>query len=346
MKKIAVIFGGCSSEYDVSLASASSVIPSINKDKYEVYLIGVTKTGDFYLYDGDISNIEKDLWFSTKCQKITFSVNRSDHGFINLKNNKLTRIDLVFPIMHGRNGEDGRFQGLLELAGIPYVGCDMLASAIGMNKYVAHKLAESHGILVPKSYLFTINDDINMVKEKINDLKMPLYVKPLRAGSSLGISKVNKIADLEKAIKESLLYDNKYVIEEGIDGFEVGCAIMGNTNKIIGEVDEIDLVNEFFDYDKKYKSNVLRSVLPARIPKAERAKIKEVALKLYQILGCKDYSRIDMFYTKDKKIVFNEVNTIPGFTLHSRFPSMLKQVGYSFPEIINELIEMAIDEKI
>lgn len=343
--RVACLFGGCSSEYDVSLVSASSVIRNISQEKYEVIMIGITREGDFYLYNGNVDNIKKNNWFNDKtCKKITFSNNKSDHGFIILETNKLIRIDIAFPILHGKNGEDGRLQGLLELAEIPIVGCGMTSSAICMDKYIAHKLVESNGILVPKSYLFTKYDNKNEIKERIINLKYPIFVKPLKAGSSFGITKVLDISQLDRAIDYAFSYDDSIIIEEGIDGFEVGCAILGNNELIIGEVDEIELQDGFFDYEEKYTLKTSKIILPAELPELEREKIKNTALKIYKILGCKGFSRVDMFYTKDNKIVFNEVNTIPGCTSHSRYPSMLKQIGYNFEDVIDKWITLGLEK--
>ena len=343
--RVACLFGGCSSEYDVSLVSASSVIRNISQEKYEVIMIGITREGDFYLYNGNVDDIEKNNWFNDKtCKKITFSNNKSDHGFIILETNKLIRIDIAFPILHGKNGEDGRLQGLLELAEIPIVGCGMTSSAICMDKYIAHKLVESNGILVPKSYLFTKYDNKNEIKERIINLKYPIFVKPLKAGSSFGITKVLDISQLDRAIDYAFSYDDSIIIEEGIDGFEVGCAILGNNELIIGEVDEIELQDGFFDYEEKYTLKTSKIILPAELPELEREKIKNTALKIYKILGCKGFSRVDMFYTKDNKIVFNEVNTIPGCTSHSRYPSMLKQIGYNFEVVIDKWITLGLEK--
>lgn len=344
MKKtiVACIFGGCSSEYNVSLASASSVIKNINKNKYELILVGITKKGDFYLYNGDINKIENDEWFDDKyCKKVTISSNRTDHGLILLDgSNKIIPIDIVLPILHGKNGEDGRLQGLLELADIKYVGCDMESSLIAMDKYLAHKLVEQEGILTPKSYLFNKYDTKEEIKKKIQSLNYPIFVKPLKAGSSFGITKVSNKGKLNNAIDLAFTYDDKIIIEEEIKGFEVGCAILGNNSLIIGEVDEIELTDGFFDYEEKYTLKTSKIHLPARLDANERNKIKDVALKIYRILSCSGFARVDMFYTEDKKIVFNEVNTIPGFTSHSRYPSMLKEAGYSFEEIIDKLISL------
>lgn len=343
-KKVAIIFGGCSSEYDVSLVSAASVIRNINKDKYNVIMIGITKVGDFYLYSGDIDKIEKNEWFDNSItRKVTISTNRSDHGIIILETNELIKLDIVFPVLHGQNGEDGRLQGLLELAGIKYVGCDMISSAICMDKYLAHELVSSSGLLSPISYLFSKSDSYEEIEKKISHLAFPLFVKPLKAGSSFGITKILTAKELKKALDEAYNYDNKVIIEENVEGFEVGCAVLGNNTLTIGEVDEIELEDGFFDYFEKYNLKTSKIHLPARIPVDERQKIKNTALNIYRILGCSGLARVDMFYTKDKKIVFNEVNTIPGCTSHSRYPSMLKEVGISFEKVIDRLIELGME---
>ncbi len=340
--KVACLFGGCSSEYDVSLVSATSVIKNMDKEKYEIYLIGITRDGDFYYYTGDVNRIEIDEWFDLDdVNRITFSTNRSDHGFIVLDTNELYKIDIAFPILHGKNGEDGTLQGLFELAGIPYVGCNMTASAICMDKFISHELVQLHGIRVPKSYLFDKFD--RNIEEQIKDLSYPIFVKPLKAGSSFGITKVDDIRELEGAINLAFSHDDKIIIEEGIDGFEVGCAILGNHDLKIGEVDEIELETGFFDYEEKYTLKTSQIHLPARISEEERKRIKEIALIIYKTLGCTGFARVDMFYTNNKEIVFNEVNTIPGCTSHSRYPSMLKEVGIPFSSVIDEWIRLGLE---
>ncbi len=341
--KIACFFGGCSSEYDVSLVSATSVIRNIDQTKYDLIMIGITKEGDFYLYNGEIDKIENNQWFQKDtCQKITISTNRSDHGFINLETNELIRIDLAMPILHGRNGEDGRLQGLFELAHIPFIGCGMTSSAICMDKVIAHELVRAKGILVPKFHSFKRTDEKSMILEESKDLTYPVFVKPIKAGSSFGITKVLKEADLENAIDLAFQYDDSITIEENVEGFEVGCAVLGNESLTIGEVDEIELQDGFFDYEEKYTLKTSKIILPARIDEKERNRIQKTALEIYQILGCQGFARVDMFYTPDKKIVFNEVNTIPGCTSHSRYPSMLKEIGYDFRDVIEEWIKLGL----
>lgn len=341
--KVGILFGGFSSEYEVSLKSATSVLQNIDKTKYDVIMIGITKNGEFYLYNGPIQKIESNEWMKDSIHKMTFSLDKS-HKIINLDNHEEIKIDIAFPVLHGRNGEDGRLQGFFELIHLPYVGCDMTSSALAMDKFLAHSLVSYNGIKVPKSYLYHKYSSYDIVKKEIENLSYPIFVKPLKAGSSLGISKVDHMEQLESAMKEAFLYDDKIVIEEGIDGFEVGCAVLGNETLIIGEVDEIELQNGFFDYEEKYNTKTSKTILPARLDESTREKIKETALSIYKILGCTGLARIDMFYTKTGEIVFNEVNTIPGFTSHSRYPSMLKVIGYNFPDIIDKAIELGLEK--
>lgn len=344
-KKIAVLFGGCSSEYEISLSSATSVIENLNPEKYEIIMVGITKDGDFYLYDGPVSKIADNTWFTSEFTKnVTFTTNRSNPGLYCFETNELIKVDLVFPILHGRNGEDGRLQGLLELTNMKYVGCDMLSSAICMDKYLAHVLASANGVLVPKTYLFTKHDSLEDIKTKITALKYPLFVKPVNAGSSLGITKITSSSELDSALKEAFIYDSKIVIEENVEGFEVGCAIMGNNDLQIGEVDEVEIASGFLDFTEKYKNRTGEIHLPARLSIEERSEIKKAGLKIYEALGCRGYSRVDMFYTPDKKIIFNEVNSIPGFTSHSRFPKMLEEAGISFSEVLDTVINLSLED--
>lgn len=347
--KVAILFGGCSSEYDVSLMSATSVIKNINQDKYDLILIGISKDGNFYLYNGDVDKIETNEWLSNDTtQKVTISINRNKPGFLVLDTNEIIKVDIVFPVLHGRNGEDGRLQGMLELAGIKYVGCDMISSAICMDKHLAHKIVEEHNILCPQSYLFDAKDDIDSIKVTIenSDVQFPLFVKPLKAGSSFGITKIKNINELSLAITDALKYDNKIVIEEGIDGFEVGCAVLGNDSLTVGEIDEIEIQTDLFDYFEKYNLKTSKIHLPARIEdENEKKRIKDTAKEIYQILGCSGFARVDMFYTPKKQIVFNEVNTIPGCTSHSRYPSMLKEIGMPFEEVIDNLIQLGFQKE-
>lgn len=342
-KKIAIIFGGCSPEYSVSLESSYSVITNISKEKYDIVLIGITKEGDFYKFEGNIEDIKNDTWKQNgKCTKVCISPSKSDKGFIEIDNNNvnLIKVDAILPILHGKNGEDGTLQGLIELAGIPLIGCKTFASSLCMDKYISHRLVESYGIKVAKSVIIDSNTE-NVIDE-INNLKYPLFVKPIRAGSSYGITKVESKDDIEKAVEEAFKYDTEVIIEENVDGVEIGCSILGNDELIVGEIDEIELSEGFFNFTEKYTLKTSKIHVPARISKETANQAKEIAKKIYKILKCTDFARVDMFLNKDGEIYFNEINTIPGFTSHSRYPSMMKQAGIEFNTLLDKLISLEI----
>lgn len=344
-KKIGVIFGGCSPEYEVSLESAYSVIKNINKEKYDVVLIGITKKGDWYKYEGDIENIKENKWYENgKCTKVVISSNKSDKGIIEITENetKVIKLDAIFPVLHGKNGEDGTVQGLIQLSGIPMVGCDLFSSGLCMDKYVSHKLVQSYGIKVAKSIVITKNTLKEELEKGINTLQLPLFIKPMRAGSSFGITKVENKDEIEKAIEEAFKFDTEIIIEENVEGIEVGCAILGNEKLIVGEIDEISLSSGFFNYTEKYTLKTSQIYCPARVDKETSERVKEIAQKIYKILKCKDFARVDMFLTEQGDIYFNEINTIPGFTTHSRYPNMMKQINIDFPKLVDMLISMEV----
>lgn len=345
-KKIAVLFGGCSSEYEVSLQSAYSVIEHINRDKYDVILVGISRSGEWYLFEDNIERIKEDTWNEVSNKKVTISVSREEHGLIifNDKEIEKVRVDAVYPVLHGKNGEDGTIQGLCELAGISVIGCDMLSSILCMDKQIAHDVVGKVGVKVPRGIVIDESIKEEKVLEKIKDLSFPLYIKPMRAGSSFGITKVQDISEVVDAVILALKHDSTVIIEENVDGFEVGCAILGNGNDlIIGEVDEIELSEGFFDFTEKYTLKSSKIYMPARIDKELSDKVKAEAIKIYKALKCKNFARVDMFITPNKEIVFNEVNTIPGCTAHSRYPNMLKGIGISFEDFINKAIGMVVD---
>lgn len=342
---VALIFGGCSSEYPISLQSAYSVTQNINKDKYDCIMIGITPSGEWFHFTGDPQKIEKDTWSNLQdCTPALFSPSRSTHGIIILdeKSTRTIRIDVALPILHGKNGEDGTVQGLLELAGIPIAGCDTLSSALCMDKDRAHKIVSLAGVLVPQSFVIGRNTPITEALSLAETLCYPVFVKPVKAGSSFGITKVTDKKDLADAIKIAFVHDKNVIVEETIPGFEVGCAVLGNDDLIVGEVDEIELADGFFDFTEKYTLKSSAIHVPARIAPAKAAQIKETAKTIYKALGCCGFARVDMFLTPTGDIVFNEVNTIPGFTSHSRYPSMLKAVGIPFSEVIDRVIALAV----
>ncbi|QWU13236.1 D-alanine---D-serine ligase [Paenibacillus sophorae] len=343
-KTIAVLFGGCSSEYDVSLSSAASVIENLNTEKYDLVLIGITREGTWLRYRGNIEDIRNDYWHThLGCTPSFFSPSREVKGLIELVHTEyhVTPIDVVFPVLHGKYGEDGTLQGLLELSGIPFVGCDMLSSALCMDKELAHKLVKAEGIDTARSLTVDKRERMEEVLSAAQLLGFPLFVKPARSGSSLGITKVHNMKELASGIEHAFTHDNKVVIEQNIDGFEVGCAVLGNSDPMIGVVDEIELNGHFFDYSEKYSLKSSKIHLPARIDEDTASKVKETALSIYKILGCKGFARVDMFLATDGRIVFNEVNTIPGFTSSSRYPNMLQASGMTYANILDKLLELA-----
>ena len=344
-KKIAVLFGGCSSEYSVSLQSAYAVISHMDREKYTPILIGITKQGDWYSFDGDITEIISDTWYhSASCVPVAVSPNRSEHVLLKYTDNILEKIpiDAAFPVLHGRNGEDGTVQGIFDLAGIPIAGCGVLSSAICMDKDRAHKLVRTAGITIPRSYVFGKDTNVEETLMQADKIGYPLFVKPVKAGSSFGITKVLDRDSLPAAIESAFVYDDKVIIEENIEGFEVGCAVIGNDVLTVGEVDEIELTDGFFDFTEKYTRKTSAIHIPARIDADMAKKIKQTALNIYKVLDCRGFARVDMFLSASGEIVFNEVNTIPGFTAHSRFPNMLKAVGMSFEDVISTVMEQAV----
>ena len=344
-KIIAVLFGGYSTEYDVSLQSAYAVITHMNPDLFDVIMLGITREGNWLRYQGDTSKLLDNTWFADEsCTSALLSPNRADHGILEFKKDGvfLIKIDAAFPVLHGKNGEDGTVQGLIELAGIPLVGCDTLSSALCMDKDYAHKIVSLTGIKTPASVVIRKGGSDSELWQLTRNLNYPLFVKPVKSGSSFGITKINNMEYLADAVNTAFLHDTKVVIEENIEGFEVGCAILGTQELMIGEVDEIELNHGFFDYTEKYTLKTSQIHMPARISAETAKRIKETALTIYRELGCSGFARVDMFLTPDETIVFNEVNTIPGFTSHSRYPGMLKGIGLSFENILDKLIRSAL----
>lgn len=344
---VAVVFGGASSEYDVSLMSASSVLKNIDNEKYNIYKIGITKQGKMFYYTGKIENIHNDNWQGEDCTPCIISPDRSHHGIILLKEKlEIIRMDTVFAVLHGKNGEDGTIQGLFTLAGIPFVGCDTLSSACCMDKGIAKTLLD-HAKIKNTKWISFINYDYNKDKEiYLNEvcekLGFPCFVKPANAGSSVGISKAVNKESLEKAIDLAFLHDKKVIIEENIIGLEIECAVLGNEEPIASILGEIEPCNEFYDYDAKYLANKTRTFAPARIDENSTEKIREIAINAYKVLGCSGFARVDFFLSKENEVILNEVNTIPGFTAISMYPQLFEKSGLPYSKLIDHLIELSL----
>ncbi|MDE6729125.1 MAG: D-alanine--D-alanine ligase, partial [Oscillospiraceae bacterium] len=286
-----------------------------------------------------IDNIRADR-LDGNFERAVLSPDRKSKSLI-CENSKV-RIDAAFPVMHGMGGEDGTLQGLIELAGLPICGCGVLPSAICMDKDRAHRLASTAQINIPKAKTFTDLAEIDLLTiEKA--IGFPAFVKPLRGGSSCGVSRVVSSNKLAKATEKAFEFDSEIIIEQEIKGVEVGCAVIGNKDLIVGEVDVIEITDGFFDYTEKYTPKTSQIFCPAPVSADISNRIKGTAKAIYRTLGCSGFARVDMFLTESGEIIFNEVNTIPGFTEHSRFPSMMRAAGYSFAQVIEMIIDGAVN---
>ena len=341
-KTVALLFGGCSPEYEVSLCSAAAVLRGVDPARYDVIPVGITRRGEWFRCACSADDIEAGHWTERPLIRASLSPDRSVHGLLEWDEAGVrpVRVDVVFPMLHGANGEDGTVQGLCELAGIPYVGCGVLGSAACMDKEVAHTLAAAAGVRVPRSVTLYKGEEGSPL-ERAAGLLYPLFVKPANAGSSYGITRVERADELTAAVELAFAFDSKAVVEEEIPGFEVGCAVIGNRELFIGEVDEVALGERWLDYEEKYGNRTAEIRLPARISPESRDKIRDTAAVLYQALGCRGFARVDMFLTPAGDVVFNEINTIPGFTAHSRYPKMLEAAGMPFSAIAERLITLA-----
>ena len=340
MRRILVFFGGCSTEYGVSLQSAHAVLTHLDRSRFEPLMVGITQNGGWLYYTGTPDNIPADHWQGSECVPCTLSLSRDESRLL-LLDGSGTQLpfDAAFPVLHGKNGEDGTLQGLLELAGIPVIGCGTLSSALCMDKDRAHKLAALAGVKVPRSALFRRGTGLDVLRQAAKKLGYPLFVKPVRAGSSFGITRVTGPEQLAGAAEAAFANDRELLLEEAIPGFEVGCAVLGTEELTVGVVDEIELSQGFFDFEEKYTLKTSAIHCPARIPPQKAAEIQTAAKTIYRALDCKDFARVDLFLTPEGEIIFNEVNTIPGFTAHSRYPNMMKAAGLDFTALITRIIE-------
>lgn len=351
--KLAIVFGGESSEYPVSLHSVESVIANLDETKYELFLLGITRDGNWFHYTGTLEGIENDTWHESNCKEAVLSPSKKDHGFYVINEDgtsHLEKIDVIFPVLHGKNGEDGTIQGVFELSGIPYVGCDVMSSSLIMDKEMTHIIAENAGIpMAPyvAVYKRDVSDYGKLFDEVEAKLSTPFFIKPCNAGSSFGIHKVSSKDEFEACMLDAFFHDGrgKLIIETTVEGFELGVAVMGNDDLTVGSVDEIALTIDFFDYEGKYDLKGAEIICPARIDEESFEAARTLAAQAYRALNCRGFARVDMFITPDKKLVFNEANTLPGFTANSRYPSMMKEIGIGFSQLIDSLINLAFEKR-
>ncbi len=354
MDKLTVLalFGGKSSEHDVSCVSAASVIDNIPADRYDVIKLGITKDGAWYRYNGDAALLPEDKWLEDKENLVPafLSPDPTVGGIIETANGtvKQTKVDVVFPILHGKNGEDGTVQGLLQLAEIPFVGCDMTSSAACMDKAITNALADQAGIAQAKWLSYTEyeyrRNPQKALDECVEKLGYPIFVKPAKAGSSVGISKACDINELADAFEIAFANDGKVVLEETVIGSEVECAVLGNDDPVAATPGEIAPCNDFYDFDAKYISGESGLFIPARISEDMLKKVQKEAIRAYKALGCSGFSRVD-FFVNGEEIKLNEINTIPGFTSISMYPKLWANCGLAYPELLDRLLRLAIEKK-
>lgn len=338
--RVAILFGGKSAEHEVSLKSARNVAEAIDKNKYDVALIGIDKKGRWLppLKSAALIGAEsipttddRSLALSPGSGGEIQSTEGSDH------------IDVVFPILHGPFGEDGTVQGLLRLANVPFVGAGVLGSAVGMDKDVMKRLLRDAGIPIGKFLVATETDVVSFDRAQ-TELGLPLFIKPANLGSSVGVSKVENAEQYDRAVAEAFEFDTKVIIEEFIEGREIECSVLGNENPIASVPGEIIIHSDFYSYDAKYIDDKASSLqIPADIPEATAKLVQETAIRAYKALCCEGMGRVDSFVTKDGRVIVNEINTIPGFTNISMYPKMWEASGLSYSDLIDRLIQLAIE---
>jgi D-alanine-D-alanine ligase len=359
-KRVAIIFGGQSSEHEVSRVSAQSVIENIDRQKYDVEMIGITKDGQWITYDGPVEKIGSGEWQAMAEHKLleqkrsgedaSSQITTANSARNVISNSSKAPIDVVFPVLHGCNGEDGTIQGLFELAGIPYVGCGVLGSAVGMDKAYTKIIFEKEGLpqgdylVFNRKQVYHQTDDV--VSQVESKLTYPCFVKPSNAGSSVGVNKASDRDGLIKALMIAAKNDRRILVEEFINGREIECAVLGNDNPIASTVGEVVPCNEFYDYEAKYQvGDNSKVMIPAEnLTEETVAKIREYAVRAFKCLDCCGLSRVDFFVHKETgEIYINEINTLPGFTKISMYPKLWAESGIPYSELIDKLIELAFE---
>ena len=348
---VCVLFGGISPEHEVSLRSAESVLQNLDPEKYNIIPVGITKEGDWILYGGtDYSDLPAGRWLShPDNRRATISPIRGQ-GLLCFEGDCVVReqVDVVFPVLHGENGEDGAMQGLLQMAGIPYVGPHVAESAVSMDKTLTKLVADNAGVPQAAWVLIRASELGNRMETILAGLEekfeYPVFVKPAGTGSSVGVSKAMNREQLEQALVKAGAFDEKILVEEFIHGREVEVAVMGNDSPVASVCGEIDSGAEFYDYDAKYVTDTSVAYIPARIDEVTAEQVREQAVKVYQAIGCKGLSRVDFFVTyADSRIVFNEINTLPGFTSISMYPKLFAASGIPYGELLDQLLQLAME---
>lgn len=338
-KRVAIVFGGQSSEHEISCVSAGGVLGAIDRERFDPILIGITRSGKWVLVDQATTLAIKE----GKLPEVDASLPAIDadiHGFNS--NGKALNIDVLFPLLHGPYGEDGTMQGLCEMAGIRYVGSGVLASAVAMDKSFAKPIFAAHGLKVAPGIVLKQGE---WSASQIENLKYPVFVKPARSGSSRGTTKVKSFAELQAAIDHGFEFDTKVMIEEAIVGREIECGVLESAgNAQASPIGEIKILgkHEFYDFEAKYLDNATTVAFPDDLPAGAEKAIQEAAIKAFKALDCEGLARVDFFYTDGGEIVINELNTMPGFTPTSMFPKLWERGGLSYSEVITKLIDAGL----
>jgi D-alanine--D-alanine ligase len=348
---VAVIFGGKSSEHEVSRVSVTMVLNNIDREKYNVYMTGITKDGRWFLYEGPVDLIADGRWeTSGRTTQAFISPDAALHGMVILREGgtETVRLDAVFPVMHGRNGEDGTIQGLCELAQIPYVGCDVASSAVCLDKALTNTILDYAGIPQAKFIWFYARYFERHTEEMLLEIEQklgyPCFVKPANAGSSVGISKCVSRAEVAEAVRLAAAHDSKIVVEENIDGQEVEVAVLGNEDPIASVVGEIVPAAEWYDYDAKYNDEESKLLIPAHLSEETSELVRKRAVQAYRMLGCSGLARVDFLVRRsDGEPMLNEPNTLPGFTEISMYPKLFEASGVGKTELIDRLINLAVE---
>ena len=346
MKKVAIIFGGISTEHDISCKSADNVIKALD-GRFDLVLIGITREGEWLHYAGDAADVT-GAWETHDVTPVALvpGCGRTPGGLFSLRDGRLERldVDVALPVMHGQGGEDGTLQGTLETCGVPYVGCGVLASAVCMDKDASHRLAAAAGVRSPKCevlYRGAAEADELAAVEACGGF--PVFVKPARGGSSIGVSKASDQASFREALDAAFALDPKVAVEEAIVGDEVGCAVVGDATHGVrmGEVDQIVVSGGGFFRIHLEKNPGQNTELrcPSDLPADVLARVREAGERVYLALGCEGFARVDLFVTPEGEVVFNEVNSTPGLTCYSRFPQMMRVAGHELGDVLSELIE-------
>ena len=349
---VALIFGGKSGEHEVSLVSASSIYKHIDKEKYNVFTIGITKDGKWMYYEGSEENIKNGEWVNLANKNVDINLVPSGNKEVGLtfEDGHTEKLDILFPVLHGPYGEDGTIQGLFEISQIPYVGCGVLASSVGMDKLICKKVFSQIG-LPQVDYTYTTRWAFNMDSEtELNNieskLNYPIFVKPANLGSSVGISKATNREELLNGIIDALRYDSRIVLEQGIDAREIEVAVLGNDEVKASIAGEIKPAKDFYDYEDKYVNGASTYDIPANISQENMENIRRMAVEAFKGIDGKGLSRVDFFLDRNSGEIFiNEINTLPGFTNISMYPKMWEATGLPYSNLIDKLIDLAIDSK-